>query len=117
MPFRSVCRTTLWALLTSPCFRPDFHRDTVFLSSICQPLSKLLERPEVVGLGVGFDRPVRVQHVGQATDIHGINDVLVQSFQQVTTQCLLGVVAATGSLPVQSPDAIATVSSFFEFRL
>jgi hypothetical protein len=44
---------------------------------------------------------MRVQHVGQATDIQCIYTIFLQSFQQVTTQCLLGMVAATGALTVQ----------------
>ena len=38
MPCRSVCRTTLRALLARPRFRPDFHRDTVFLGGTGQSL-------------------------------------------------------------------------------
>ena len=85
MPCRSVCRTTLRTLLTGPCFRANLDRDTIFLGGTGQSLGKLLERPEVVRLGVRLDRPVRFEYVGQPTDIHGINILIVQSFEQVTT--------------------------------
>ncbi len=58
---------------------------------------------------------MRLQHVGQAANIHAIDTFSVQPFKQVTTQCFLGVVAATGSLAVQSPNTLATVPAFFEF--
>jgi len=60
---------------------------------------------------------VRVEYVGQATDIHRVHALGVQSVQQVTRQCFLRVVPATGSLAGQSPDTIATVLTVFEFRL
>ena len=58
---------------------------------------------------------MRLQHVGQAADIHGINALGVQSLQQVPTQRFLCVVAAAGSRAVQSPDTLATVPPVFEF--
>jgi len=60
---------------------------------------------------------VGFQNIGQATDIQCVYTVFVQAFQQVTTQCFLGMVAATGALAVQPPDTIATVLTVFEFRL
>jgi hypothetical protein len=55
---------------------------------------------------------MRVQYVGQPADIHCVHAFGGQSFQQVTTQRFLSVVTATGSLAVQPPDAVATVSAF-----
>mgnify|MGYP006876389758 FL=1 len=117
MPCRPVCRTALRTLLTGPRFRPDFDRDTVFLGGTRQSLGELLERPEVVCLGVYSDRPVRVQHVSQATDIHRVHAIGVQPFEQVTTQCLLCVGTATSPFPVQPPNTLATIPAVIEFRL
>ncbi len=50
MPCRLVCRATLWTLFTGPRFRPDFHRNTVFLRGTDQSLGEFFERPDVVGL-------------------------------------------------------------------
>ncbi len=80
MPFRSDCRTALRALLAGPRFRPDFDLNPVFLGGKRQSLGELLERPEVVDLHVGFDRPVRFQ-VDQATNVHRIHAILMESFQ------------------------------------
>jgi hypothetical protein len=55
MPRRSVCRTTLRTLFAGPRFRPDFDRDAVFLSGRRQPLGELIERPEIMCLGVHPD--------------------------------------------------------------
>ncbi len=95
MPYCFVCRT---AGTPGPRFR-----DTGFLGGTRQPLGELLERPEVVRLGVRLDRPVCFEYIGQATDIHGLDTFGVQLVQQVTTQCFLGVVTATSPFPIQSP--------------
>ena len=64
MPCRSVCVATLGALLTGPRFRPDFDRNPVFLGDTRQSRGELFERPEIVGLGVRLDLPMRFNYVG-----------------------------------------------------
>ena len=66
VPCRPTCRPAPWTLLTRPRLRPHLDRDTVLLGGTGQPFGKLLERPEVAGLGVDFDRPERLQHVGRS---------------------------------------------------
>lgn len=60
---------------------------------------------------------MRLQYVGQGTDVHGFDAFLVQSFKKVAAQRRLGMVTSAGARSVQSPDALAAVLAIAEFRL
>ena len=96
---RVLRRTAVRTLLTRPRFRPDLDRDTVLLGGIRQPVDERPERPEIVRLCVRLHRPVRLQHVRQRSYVHCRNAFIVQAFDEVTGESVLGITQNQGESP------------------
>jgi hypothetical protein len=73
------------------------------------------EGPEVVSIGVRFDRPRGFEYVREVADVDGGYTFYVQSFDEVARQRVHRVVPAVRSFAVQLPYVVAAVLVFFPF--
>ncbi|ELZ50464.1 hypothetical protein C464_02650 [Halorubrum coriense DSM 10284] len=58
-----------------------------------------------------------VKHVRQRPNVHRRNAFVVQAFDELAGECVLGVVSSLRAPIVQAPDAVTTVSAVLQERL
>ena len=114
---RVLCRTAVRTLLTRPRLRSDLDRHPVLLGRTRQSIHERSERPEVVRLRVRLNRPVRVKDIRQRPDVHHRDAFVVESFDEITSECVLSVVTALGASVVEASDAVTAVSTILQERL
>lgn len=109
MPNRLVWLPALRTRLTRPCLGLLLYLDPIFLTDGPQLVDELLERPEVLQFLVDFRGRLDFDDAGEIADVHRCDPFVVQPFDEVTDEGVLGVGPSAGAFSVKPADTLARV--------